>query len=288
MKHLLWFAALVLVLLLGDRLGAYFLAKKTAVSGFRYARMYNQHAGADILLLGNSRGLAFYQPYIERITGKKTFNLSYNGLPMDLAQVLVADYLERYSAPEILVLDITMCDRENDELLAAFTTYAAASPHLDSLIHHKIPNVWWGAQVSHLFRYNNEIFHRALYYQGKTDEDWLLDRVISRQLAANVADHSYDITFRPQLLEALKNTCAIARAKGVTTQLVIAPYFPGFRVNGLDAWKSAVEAATGLKVRDDRHLLNDPTLFGDFMHPNQQGSQVFMDSLFAHIGRDSF
>jgi len=85
--------------------------------------MYQGKAAADILLVGNSRGLIFYQPYIEEITGKSTFNVSYNGMPIDLGQTLVEDYFANYKAPETMILDVTMCDRENTKLISGFNLY---------------------------------------------------------------------------------------------------------------------------------------------------------------------
>ncbi len=122
MKKISWYLLLLIVCFSGDRLGAYLLEQQSMQSQFRFSKLYRGESAAEILLLGNSRGLTFYQPYIEQITGKSTCNLSYNGLPMDVAKVLVQDYLERYPAPKNLLIDITTCDRENDALLAGFLT----------------------------------------------------------------------------------------------------------------------------------------------------------------------
>ena len=73
MKKTGWYVAFLIVLLAGDRTAGYLLQQQVAQSQFRYSRMYHGTAGADILLLGNSRGLTFYQPYIEEKTGLKIF-----------------------------------------------------------------------------------------------------------------------------------------------------------------------------------------------------------------------
>lgn len=279
MKHLRWYAIFLVAVALGDRMFGYLLKTQVAASEFRYSRMYRGDAGADILLLGNSRGLTFFQPYIEEKTGRKTFNLSYNGLPMDVAKVLVQDYLEKYPAPGRLLIDITTCDRINDELLAGFTAYSDQSFRLDTLIRDKLPKVWWGGKVSSLFRYNNEIFQRALSHRNHSDADWLLDRVISPKLAASVHEQAYPLKIHPYLIEQLRQTCESARAKGVDVRLVVSPYFPGFaeKVANLDALKRAVTQATGLPVTDYSQALSDPAHFGDFMHPNKKGSMAYID-----------
>lgn len=278
-KYALWFFSFFLLLFTGDRLAGYFLQLPVEKSQFRYSRLYRGEAAADILLVGNSRGLNFYQPYMEQATGKTTFNLSYNGQPMDLAKVLVQDYLDRYPAPKKMVVDITNCDRVNDDLLAGFLTYSGKSSRLDTLIYNKLPKIWWGGQISALFRCNNEIFQRALYHRNKTDKDWLRDHVISSKLAAEAGNDPYDLQIHPYLIQQLKEAVADAQARHVEVALVIGPYFPGFVVNNLDALKTAAEQATGLPVHDYRSALGDPTDFSDFRHLNRKGSMAYIDRM---------
>lgn len=277
MKSCLWFAPFFVLLFAGDRIAGHFLQRPVGQSQFRYSRLYRGDAAAEILLVGNSRGLNFYQPYLEEATGKKTFNLSYNGLPMDIAKVLIQDYLDRYPAPGTMVVDITNCDRVNDDLLAGFLTYSGVSYRLDTLIHSKLPKVWWGGQVSALTHFNNEIFQRALFHRNKTDEDWLRDHVISGKLAAEAGKEPYNLEIHPYLIQQLKETVAFAHAKGVKVELVIGPYIPGFVVNNLDALKAAVEQSTGLPVHDYRSALSDPTDFSDFRHLNKKGAKTYID-----------
>lgn len=277
MKPLLWLAAFLLLLFSGDRLAGHFLQKQAEKSQFRYSRLYSGEAKADILLVGNSRGLNFFQPYMEEVTGKKTYNLSYNGLPMDVAKVLVLDYFDRYPAPEKMVVDITNCDRMNDQLMAGFLTYSGKSFRLDTLIHSKLPKVWWGGKLSALFCLNNEIYQRALFHRNKPDTDWLRDHVMSEKLATEASKEPYDLQIHPYLIQQLKETVAAAQAKGIGIELVIGPYAPGYQVNNLDALKAAVEQATGLPVRDYRQALSDPRAFSDYRHLNVRGSKAFID-----------
>ncbi len=284
MKNVSAYLVLLVIVFAGDRLGGLVLQKKVDGSGLRYSRLYGARAEADILLVGNSRGLTFYQPYIEQVTGKTSFNLSYNGMPADLAKVLVEDYLDRYPAPEKMLIDITCCDRANDEMIAAFLPYVSKSTRLDSLIYNKLPNIWRGGKASELFRFNNEIFQRAIYYSGKPDTDWLLDRVISAQLVAGVQQHDYDVLDKKKheyLVEQLRELTTYAQARNVRVELIIGPYFPGFagQVKNLDLLKTNVMQATGLPVRDYRNALGDPADFGDFMHPNKKGARAYIDLL---------
>ena len=64
--------------------------------------MYRGDAPSDVLLIGNSRGLIFYQPYLEKRLGIKTFNLSYNGLPANLMDVFNEGFILMYiQSPKI-------------------------------------------------------------------------------------------------------------------------------------------------------------------------------------------
>jgi len=315
MKNALWIFAVLAVTFLGDRAIGYVMQSQAANSQFRYARLYDNRAAADILLVGNSRGLIFYQPYIEEVTKSETFNLSYNGMPIDLMNVLVQDYFDLYPAPKKMVVDVTMCDRLNDQLMSGFKMYAPYSERLSNLLAEKSKTAYDGAQFSHLFRYNSEVYQRNLLYQNKTDEDWLLDRVISDNMvegSANLED--YTIDFEPtktvkknktsfeylsnqlvgtaeddketnpeyvinQLVEMVK----YAQSKGTEVELVINPYFPAFanKIINIQDLKKTVEARTGLPVKDYSMAIKETAGFGDYQHLNKTGARAFIDKMLA-------
>lgn len=282
-KQVTIYLLLVLIVVIGDRLAGYLLQNINAGSQFRYSRLYHQRAEADILLAGNSRGLTFYQPHIESSTGKKTFNLSYNGLPANLAEVLVSDYLDLYPQVEQVIVDITLADRQNKELIAGFLPYLDRSERLNRLLQKETNDAWYGSKVSALFRYNNEVFQRAYFYKNKPDTDWLIDRVIAPELAATAPLDTFPISVQPALIESIRKITEYARQKNKPVRLVISPYYPGFVKDwsNLDRFKQAIETATGLKVEDYRQALTDPTDFGDFMHANKKGAIRYMDLLFG-------
>ena len=281
MKKLYWIFALIALFFIGDRIGGFILHQLTAKSQFRYSRMYQGQAASDILLIGNSRGLTFYQPYIESITGKKTFNLSYNGMPINLAKVLVQDYLERYKKPELAIIDITMCDRLNKSLIAGFNMYSPYSSALKKMIIDSIPTTGYGGILSHLYRYNSEIFQRSMFYLNKTDEDWLLDRVINEHMIQEVSKQEPKIDVMPFELSELKTTIEHLHAAGVKVQLVISPYYPPYvdRLTNLPVMKSKIEKATGMKVHDYSKEITITKAFGDYQHLNKYGSKMYLDQL---------
>lgn len=296
MKNALWIFAVLAITFLSDRAIGYILQKQAADSQFRYARLYDNRAEADILLVGNSRGLIFYQPYIEEVTKLETFNMSYNGMPIDLANALVQDYFDLYPAPKKMVVDITMCDRLNDQLMSGFKMYAPYSNKLSKLLKDKSDTAYNGAQFSHLFRYNSEIFQRNLFYQNKTDEDWLLDRVISDNMVSGSETlEDYTIDFRPTqkvddketdpeyVINQLVEMVQYAQAKGTKVELVINPYFPAFanKIVNIQELKKTVEKRTGLPVNDYSLAIRETAGFGDYQHLNKTGARAFIDKMLA-------
>ncbi|MEM1323780.1 MAG: hypothetical protein AAGG75_26195 [Bacteroidota bacterium] len=283
LKRLYWIGALLLLFFVGDRAAGWILAQLNESSQFRYTRMYTDQAKSDILLLGNSRGLIFYQPYIEEKTGRSTFNLSYNGLPIDLGYTLVADYLDHYPAPELLLIDISMCDRINRELVSGFNLYAPHSDNISQLIKSYAPEIYYGGQLSHLFLYNSEVFQRSLYYLNKSDEDWLLDRVINDNLVQSVEDApQLDFNYEDNyLIDELAKTVKLAQSKGVKVKLVVNPYYPPFaqRIKNFSSWMERVEKQTGLSVGDYTQAVTDRQGFGDYQHLNKYGAKLYIDQL---------
>ena len=282
MKKALWIPACLLLFFIGDRIGGWLLAQAVAKSQFRYARLYQNQAEADILLLGNSRGLIFYQPYIEKITKKKTLNLSYNSLPIDLGNVLVKDYLQKYPPPELLLIDVTMCDRVNNQLITGFNTYSPYSEGLDELIKEKSATAWYAGKLSHLYRYNSEVFQRTLNYLNKSDENWLTDRIISPTMQQYVEEAEiFELTINDYLLTELNALIQKAEQAGTKVVLVINPYYPPYvkRLHSFYDFVGKIEAFTKKKVNDYSRSLEDIEGFGDYQHLNKKGSQQYIDLL---------
>ncbi|MDZ7880643.1 MAG: hypothetical protein U5L45_23410 [Saprospiraceae bacterium] len=290
-KHLIWITALLALAFAGDRLIGYFLSKITQNSQFRYSRLYNSNQDADILFVGNSRGLTFFQPEVERLTQQKTMNLSYNGMPADLAKVLVMDYLDHHKPPKVMVVDVTLCDRENDILKSGFNMYTPKSKRLDTLLRGMHTGddkfagtkVVVGGNISHLYRHNSEVFQRVLFHRNKTDEDWLIDRVIGEQATKDTSFRSYKVRMFPNMAEHFKEMVEYARAKGVDVKLVINPYYPAFaetiRDSFLTPLKSHIETITGLPVNDFSTSLTNVDEIGDYQHANKKGSMQYMKLL---------
>ncbi|MEO1260054.1 MAG: hypothetical protein AAFZ15_14770 [Bacteroidota bacterium] len=283
MKNILWVISVILLAFAGDRAGAFILNKITDQSQFRYSRLYNGQASCDVLLAGSSRGLIFYQPYIEEKTGLTTTNLSYNGMPIQLAAPIIKDHIDKNGAPKILLLDVTLLDtRMYAKLATGFNHYTPYSERLSDLLRDSFPNDYYAGKVTNLYRYNSEVFQRTLYYLNKSDEDWLLDRVISPSLQNGIAaQKEFNYEFNEKMLADLNDVVKYAQAKNINVKLVINPYYPPFaeKIGNLIELKKAVENITGLKVHDYANSIQDVEGFGDYQHLNKNGARAFIDLL---------
>ncbi|MFK8057189.1 MAG: hypothetical protein AB8F78_13785 [Saprospiraceae bacterium] len=287
MKKWMWIPLVLIVTFVGDRLMAHLLTNAVDKSEFRYSRLYAGEGKADIVFLGNSRGLNFFQPYIEQATGKTTLNLSYNAMPADIGGVLLRDYMDAYGAPEKLVVDATFLDRDNEELVRDFRVYAQYSDRLDSLLKETDSSIYWGTKVAHLSRYGGEVAQRMFYYLSTSDEDWLLDRQISKQVVEASANlEPYRNNYTLDRVRAFGEVVKEFQDAGTEVHFVINPYYPAFQktIMNLDSLALDVQKETGIQVLDYSKSVTGDQNFGDYQHLNKQGAEVYLGRLLKDIG----
>lgn len=277
MKKSIWIISFLIILFLGDRFIGWIFQQQITKSQFRYSRMYRGEGQADILIVGNSRGLNFYQPSVEKATGLKTFSLCYYSMPCEIATVLTQDYLDKYSNIKTVLVEITIVEMSDDKLLPGFTTYIPYSKRIDSVLKTKTEETWYYSRVSHIYRFNNEVFQRAMYYRNKLDDDWYFDHTITPDLIQQAAHRSVEFKVPDKHVEDIKKLADYCRARNINVQFVIAPFFPGYTVKRLDVLKQKVEAATGYPVHDYSSAVKDTLSFTDYLHANLKGGAKIVD-----------
>ena len=278
----LWIPIFLSVLFIGDRGAGLVLKKIESKSLFRFSKLYQKEAACDILIAGNSRGLSFYQPIIEEKTNQKVFSLAYNGMSSSLLHVFIQDYYERHAPPKKLILEVTCADRFNKELIPAFSTYASYSTNIRKFLKKENLKTYYGIQLSHLLRYNSEVFQRSLRYLSFSDKLWLTDRTISEAMQAESETlQKVSIDHIPELQDALGDIVRLARSKGTKVELVIAPFLPNYKkaMFNLTDYIVEVERQTGLKVKNYSGAIQDAKYFGDYYHINVFGSEKFIELL---------
>ncbi len=273
--YILYFFALVFI---GDRLISIIIdANIIDRSKFRYSRLYNQKVNCDILLIGNSRGLPFYQPFIEKLTRKSTFNISYNGMPTNLALILFEDYLARNKKPGLVIIEATMRGRRK-ELVTNFGFYSKFSPELKELIYKESDWMGYFNDIVHLTRYNGEVFQRCIYYRSKSDTDWLNDRVISKRALEEIEQPEM-AKFDKNAAEDYKKIIEICKKNNIAFKFVINPYLPSYfdKIKNFEEIKNQQSEYIGAPIYDFSTSLQAPELFADYVHVNKKGSKEMID-----------
>lgn len=284
MKKAFWILATLTLAVLMDRAGGWLLGKITRESQFRYSRLYASEEPADILFMGNSRGLSFFQPVAEELTGLSTANLSYNGMPIHLAAPLVMDYLDRHPLPKVLVMDVSLLDsvRMDNKLAYQFNHYIAYSERLSSLLKKDFPNDFYVGNISRLYRHNSEVFQRTFFYWKKSDKDWLLDRVISAGMVQDVsAQKMLRFHYDGQMLAQLAELVSYAQSKGVKVELVLNPYFQPYLTkleNKLQLMED-ISKTCRVGVKDFSDAVAQTEAFGDYQHVNKVGAKLYLSKL---------
>lgn len=272
----------VLLAFAGDRIASSLLNDINLKSHFRYSRIYNGTGESDILLVGNSRGHAFYQPAIKELTGAKTLNLSYNAMPISIAGALVEDYFDLYKAPKKIVLEVSMLNKTEDNVVNAFKVYRDQSERIKNVVRETSPKTNGACVVANLYSFNTEVFHRSLYYINKNDDDWILTKKINAGLiaaSASIEPMQFEVT--PERFADLKSLISRAKENGTEVKLILAPYYPAYRKNisNLKSFLSSIEKETGLKVNDYSGYITRDEYFSDYLHLNKTGSIELMKKL---------
>ena len=277
MKKASWIIGLFIVVFAGDRIGGWILQKQIDASQFRYSRMYRGKAAAEILVIGNSKGLNLVIPEIEKATAEKAFSLCYNGMPVALASTLVMDYVDRNPDLKMVIVELCMVELAETDLISEFNSYMKNSKRLDSLIKITNKSGWLSSKISHLYRFNNEVFQRALYYRNRIDNDWTMDKTISNRMKEEAAKLSIDFSGDSLKLRHIKMMVDYCRQKNIKVKLLIAPFHPLVKLKNVEILKTNSQKITGLQVLDYSQAIRKDEYFADFLHLNQKGSIEFVN-----------
>lgn len=274
----------LIVCFVGDRVGGFAFGRLFMRTHFRYADLYAGDLSADVLFLGNSRGVhMFHRPPLQDVSGKRVANLSFNALPATMLPVVLEDYIDHQNAPSQLFIEVTCVGRVNEPgSLSRFTVLADRSLGFNDVLAKHHPKHYWASQISHLYRYNSELLVRSLFFLKKSDQDWMMDSVVDSGWQATLADERIRRFERSEVdLESLKSAIAIAEKNGVDVKLILAPYLPGYfaLTDSCPEWLDWIEAETGKKVLDYSLAIEDPAHFADPIHLNPPGAEVLAKKL---------
>ena len=283
LRWVVWLLGLVALTWAGDRALAAALAPLVLASEQRFSRLYRGGLDPDVVVLGNSRGVnAFYAPRLSEVTGLRVWNLSYNGMSSELAAAVFEDYLEHNRAPRVLVVEVTSVYSAH-EAVRDLRLFRRFSPRLAELNRRHDPKGAATSRLVHLYDYNNELFGRTLYYQGRSDQDWINRGRIGPELLASLDTlGTVELRMPADNLAALKRLVERARGAGIRVELVISPFLPAYRekMGNYEEWKGRLSAELGgARIWDLSTVVADVDAFGDRVHLNQRGSELLLPHL---------
>jgi hypothetical protein len=278
-RALIWFTALIAVVVAGDRLFSWVLEKMLVQSQFRYSRLYRGGNDADVLIIGDSRGLhSFYVPAIEEMTGRRAFNLSWYSMSTRIAEAVLLDYLDRNRQPRMVIIEVTDVAVEDLLLTSELRTYADFSPRLAALYNEAHPSAAFAGRLFHLLNLNSVFYLEALHSMNRSDQD-LINRSPMPAGLRNLRPGLWTMP-RPENLAALRRIIRNLRRRGVEVRLILTPYRPLPRNMGELA--NVVARSAGMPIWNYGSSLSDPDDFADTMHLNERGSRA----LLAMMNRD--
>jgi hypothetical protein len=280
-KGLIWIAAFVLVVLAGDRAFSWLAQRVLVRSQFRYSRLYRGGNDAEIVILGDSRGVnSFYAPGMEKLTGARVLNLSYNSLSPEVAEALLLDHLDRSAKPKIVILEFTSAI-VSGEVLTELRPYAGLSPRLMALYTKKHPYAARAGRVFHLLPLNSGFYIEALHYMRRDDQDWIMRSALPPEASAKPAG-AWKFEPYPQNIAALGRIADVLRRRGIEGRLIIAPYYrKSFRnmPQFLHVVGGAVHPDGHVRIYNYANAIDDPGAFADTVHLNETGSLILLKML---------
>lgn len=272
-----------------DRVAGYVLNGVVKQSGFRFSEVYAGENDAEVIILGNSRAVnAFYAPEMEQELGRSVFNLGYNGMSMELCEVVFLDYLEHNERPSIVILEVTNLNVSNG-LLKDFKLFAGMSARISELLRRDESVLYRASQLTHLYRFNSELFLRTLVYLKGDDQAWINTGSISKEFAENFEAQASDkgvkniYPISGRNWESLLRIIETCQSHDIEVRLVASPYLPAYRRGLVDyeSWQAGLNRSLpdSCQVYDFSTSLNDFSSFADPLHINRKGSLLLLNEM---------
>lgn len=272
-----WLLAVVAAAWAGDHLLALALRQVLLRSEFRYSRLYRGGVDADVVILGDSRGVhSFYAPALEELTGARAFNLSYNSLSPRVAEAVLLDYLDHNRAPRLVIVEPTSAVVAG-AVKTELRTYGSLSPRLAALYAEEHPAEARLGKALWLYPLNSSFFFEALHYMRRSDQDWIYRDVMPPAL--RTPQDARELHPFPEEIDALARIVRELKRRGIEVRLIFAPYAPVKVPSNAAAFAALVEQRTGERVWSYAGAIGDLDLFADTVHLNERGSRALLTML---------
>ena len=276
-RFAVWFVFLAIVVIAGDRIGAFVCSRILLASQFRFSRVYRGDSKADVIVIGDSRGVhSFYAPAIEKLTGHPALNLSFNSMSVPIAEALLSDYLENNTRPRMVIIEAT-CVVVDRGLVSELRTYAGLSPRLEALYAREHPAPPRAGRMFGLLHYEASFSCARWCICGapiRTGSTAMSSP--GSWLPLRAADGARAPTRRVSRSSAVSCRCC---ARGIDVKLVIAPYHPSVMVDMNEIVQGVERHVPGARVLNYADAIPESRYFADGVHMNADGSEVFLRML---------
>jgi hypothetical protein len=246
------------------------------------ARLYGGTAAADIVVFGNSRA---YRNIDLAALGRgfdgRVISLALPGTSMEVSGALFGDYLDRYGAPRVVVVELSALFSDEGSL-KDLRAFASRSGRIDDLMQKYFPTLRDAGAVSRLFNYNSVFVLNAMHKIFAPLPDPLLDGALPPQDDA-VSPGRYFVP-RDENIAAAKTLMDTMKRCGIEVRLLLTPVVPAYAAaNRIDALRStAREIAGGVGIWDFAdNPPTEPRYFVDPSHLNRDGVRLLMERLAA-------
>lgn len=276
-RAVVWLMVLAAVVVAGDHLAAAVFRQVLLRSQCRFSRIYRGGNDADIVIIGDSRGVhSFYAPAIRELTGWRALNLSYNSMSPPIAEAVLLDYLDHNRAPRMVVIEATSVITSG-ALTSELRTYAGLSPRMYDLYaaDHRVAAA--ASRVFWLFPLNSELFLAALHYMRHDDQDWIFRQSIPAALRG--PQPGWRLEPFAENVPALARMVRLLRARGIEVRVIIAPYAPNKLPLNAGEVAGLLERQIGVPVLNYVDSVRDIDGFADTVHLNERGSRELLGIL---------
>ncbi len=277
---------LAAVAFVGDYVLGHFAGFLLLKSQNRFSRLYAGNAEAEILIVGDSRTVnSFYAPEVSRRTGKRCFNLAYNGVSAEVAESLLRDYVERHPRPRLVISEATTLT-PGHSVAAKLNVFRNVSPRVSGLVDRYFPSMSFPSKMFRLFPVNSEFFLRSLTYLRRDDQTWINPKQLTpRKLEAIRRSPVRKIRPLPENFEAMERTIQFCKREKIMFVVVMTPMHPEMRKKkpGLADMLREVKnicAQGGVPFFDYSRVLDEnDSGFADGIHINPEGSRALLERM---------
>lgn len=287
MKKFIYIALFILVFFIGDRVLSLSIAHIVINSGVNLSLIYTGKLNNDIVILGNSRGVASFSPSdISSNTGKKTFQLSHNGFSTEIIEVFWADYLTYNKPPSLVIVELSNIFTSND-IIHSIKGYSYWSNNLSDKFKQLERKSYMASRLSNLFLWNGEILFKSLYYLNRTEKEVIKfkTRRLSSELDARLMFKKMPpFRIRERNLDALERIVELSKQYDCDVYLVFTPFYIEYEKRIDDIKIELLNEITKrvgnkVKILDYSTAITDINAFEDLTHLNYLGSQLLLNRM---------